>query len=59
MAALGDDKRTGDSAIERGQNGFGSSGEVRKVPIGGLFWSPDVGRLPNILGTEACKTEYA
>jgi hypothetical protein len=39
--ALGDEERTGDSAIECGQNGFVGPSELRKVPIGGLLSSSD------------------
>jgi len=41
MGAPGDDERTGDSAIERGQNALVGPSELRKVPIGGLLWSSD------------------
>ena len=41
MAALGDDERTGDLAVQRGQNGLVGLGELRKVPVGDLLWSSD------------------
>lgn len=41
MAALGDDERTGDSAVQRGQNGLVGPSKLRKVPVGGLLWSSD------------------
>ena len=37
MAALGDDERTGDSAVQRGQNGIVGPSEPGKVPVGGLL----------------------
>ncbi len=39
MAALGDDERTGDSAIQTCQNGLVGSSELRKVSVGGLLRS--------------------
>ena len=41
MAALGDDERTGDSAVQRGQHGLVGPSEPRKVPVGGLLWGSD------------------
>ena len=41
MAALRDDERTGNSAVQRCQNGFVDPGKLRKVPVGGLLWSSD------------------
>ena len=41
MAALRDDERTRDSAVQRGQNGLVRASELRKVPVRGLLWSSD------------------
>jgi hypothetical protein len=41
MAALRYDERTGDSAVQHGQNGIVGPSELRKVPVGGLLWSSD------------------
>src|SRR5215510_7924963 len=55
MAALGDDERTWDSAVQRGQDGLVCPGELRKVPVGGLLWSSDppgeMGDVP-VVGNE-------
>jgi len=41
MAALGDEERTRDSAVQRCQNGLVGPGKLCEMPVGSLLWSSD------------------